>query len=334
MSKLGPRDFDAILRDALHAEAASIEPQGRGFDQIASRLRRPLPLPLAWLMPAWSYLALRIPEYLDGLVEITRIAWQHSVAAGRWLAAAWRAAERYLPGPANRHGKPSRLGWLRPVAVMTFAIIVITAGVYAAIDVSQGIAPSSGGPGSGHSQPVGHSSHAHSTQPSSGGPHPTGTGSLGKDHVGTQSRCGTGVAKTTSPSSPAPVVPVGTSPGTSSPSPSTSPTSPSPTPTSSSPSPSPTTSSASTSPPAAAASSAATTTARGLGRTADRSAARIRVGLTSVEATSGKTPCAAKSKHKRPSAHASALGQVQAPSISLPWLDEPGVLPATKARLG
>jgi hypothetical protein len=58
--------------------------------------------------------------------------------------------------------------------------------------------------------------------------------------------------------------------------------------------------------------------------------ARIRVDLTSVLAASGKTPCAAKAKHKRRSAHQSALGEVQAPTIGLPALDEPGTLPATK----
>lgn len=321
MSTLGPRDFDAILRDALRAEAESVEPQGGGFDQIVSRLRRPLPLPIAWLMHAWSFLAVRVPADVaaaaEWLADVTRrvaaAARRHAGPAGHWLAEAWRTAERFLPGPANRHGRRSRLGWLRPVAAMTFAIFVITAGVYAAIDVSQNISPTNGGAGSvGSSQHGGHSGGGVPASQSSASYAPGTAGPGGVIGPSQSSRCKTSTATPKPSSNPS-----------SSPSPTTSPTSPSPTSTPTSAS--PTTSSSPTQ--SSSPSPSATTSSPPPGSTSP-------AAVTDFSAEASSSPCPGKTKQPHTTSAPAAFEAPHLPSVTLFALDEQQLLTtAAKARI-
>ena len=45
----GMPDPEAALRRALHAAAGAVEPRADGLERIRHRLRRPRPLPVAWL---------------------------------------------------------------------------------------------------------------------------------------------------------------------------------------------------------------------------------------------------------------------------------------------
>ncbi len=252
------RDLERLLRAALQAEVGSLEPAPGGLERINSRLRRPLPLPAAWLAQAWSYLAMRVPQEAEALAGLLKVAWRHTLSG-------YRTVERFVPGPANRHGRPSRLGFLRPVTVMVFAIAVLAAGVYAGFDVSQGFSPSSGNGGvsstgvGGHphngSQPAteGNGTQSNgvvgnSSSTSGGSPTPTSSACT-KKKSGTKSKSST--CKSSSSSAPAPSSQPAVG-GSLSGSPSTTTTPPSssspasPTPTSSSPSPTPSVSSSST----------------------------------------------------------------------------------------
>ncbi len=251
------RDLERLLRAALQAEVGSLEPAPGGLERINSRLRRPLPLPAAWLAQAWSYLAMRVPQEAEALAGLLKVAWRHTLSG-------YRTVERFVPGPANRHGRPSRLGFLRPVTVMVFAIAVLAAGVYAGFDVSQGFSPSSGNGGvsstgvGGHphngSQPATEGNGTQSngvvgnSSTSGGSPTPTSSACT-KKKSGTKSKSST--CKSSSSSAPAPSSQPAVG-GSLSGSPSTTTTPPSssspasPTPTSSSPSPTPSVSSSST----------------------------------------------------------------------------------------
>jgi outer membrane biosynthesis protein TonB len=305
MSTSSSRDFDAILRNALHAEAGSIEPAAGGLEHITSRLRKPRSLPVAWILHAWSYIALRIPDR----DEVTR--WVVLVA--RWVAASvqrmgaaigpkavatWRAYERWLPGP-GRHGRPSQLGWLRPLVAMTLAVFVVAAGAYAAIDVSQNISPSGAGGNSGGTSPGSGGGHHHGHN-NSGGPAGTGTQSPASASTSTTSpkgsKCKTPATKTqkvSNPfppltSTPTPLVPIATPTTTPPPTTSPPPSSSSPS-TSSSPSPTETpTTSDSTTPSTSGNTTTGPTTGSTGGTTT--TASRSGSGSTSVILTAGLQP--------------------------------------------
>ena len=58
-------DFEDFLRGALHASVDSAEPAGDGLERIRARLTTPRPLPVAWLLAAYSWVARRTRGSLD-----------------------------------------------------------------------------------------------------------------------------------------------------------------------------------------------------------------------------------------------------------------------------
>jgi hypothetical protein len=94
------RDFDEILRRLLREEADAIHPAGDGLERIRSRLTRPRPLPLAWVMAvasdAWHRVlgaarSVAWVETLSGAVS-ARLGWPRGGRAQRWRSPAVLAA--------------------------------------------------------------------------------------------------------------------------------------------------------------------------------------------------------------------------------------------------
>jgi hypothetical protein len=152
------RDFDDLLRRALHAEVDSIEPAEGGLDRIRRRTSAP------WLV---RQVSLMLTECVD-LVRLIGIRLEP------WFAAAWaaitarggaRAASpgrarsltttiRTLVAPRRRtgaHGSDSSsLAWLRPALAVGAAVVIVVAGVYALAQVRDNLVlelfPSSSAP--------------------------------------------------------------------------------------------------------------------------------------------------------------------------------------------
>ena len=136
-------DLEEILRRELHAAADSIEPAADGLSLIRARMSPPRPLPVAWLMVAWTSVLQPALLLLD----------QGLVAFGDWLRAIARPAleplrpladrlrptiqpswskVRALFGPRTESGgRPSRYAWLRPALVMAAVVAVAVAGGFA-----------------------------------------------------------------------------------------------------------------------------------------------------------------------------------------------------------
>lgn len=116
------RDYDDILRRALHAAAESVEPSADGLERIRERLGHP------------------------PLLSFSSIAGWYSVAAARftsWAVPAfgtaceifWALIDRFRPLDAPPgHAKPG-MRWLRPVTATALAIFVVTAGGFAAMAI-------------------------------------------------------------------------------------------------------------------------------------------------------------------------------------------------------
>jgi hypothetical protein len=221
------RDYDDILRRALHAAAESVEPSADGLERIRERL---------------GY---------SPLLSFSSIAGWFSVAAVRfagWAVPAfgtaceifWALIDRFRPlDAAPGHAKPG-LRWLRPITATALALFVVAGGAFAAKVIPSAInaaqagnsGPGRGGGGSGGAAGTGavHGSSPFQATPGSPGytgtPSPTGS-------VASRCHLASGSASPSiSPSSGAP----SSSPPTST-STSPGPTSTTPVPTSTSPSP-------------------------------------------------------------------------------------------------
>jgi hypothetical protein len=263
------RDFEDLVRWALHSTADSVEPSQDGLERIRGRLTRPYPLPVAWMMAVYSQAARWTRGGLDSL--------------GSWLAP--------VPGSARqrrRVTRPSPSRGRRPSRVVLAAAL---AGAFAAAIGVGALTPplrqaivqtgllirsiTSGSSGSSSRPPV--SGHGRKLLPSGGAvsgmasgtgshqqPNPANCAARQPVLATTPTSPATSATTTASPSptacatlttgptaaSPSPASSSSPSPTPTSPSPSPTPTSssPSPTPTSSSPSPTPTSSSPSPTP--------------------------------------------------------------------------------------
>ena len=111
------RDYDEILRRALHASADSVEPAEDGLERIRARLTRPYPVPVAWMMAGYSEAARRA---LGGLQSV--LTWLSTVPGA--VRERFRAARRGPP-----HGR--RLARLRPAAGLAIAVFAVAAGALA-----------------------------------------------------------------------------------------------------------------------------------------------------------------------------------------------------------
>src|SRR5437867_5903392 len=61
-------DYEELLRRALHFTADSVEPAGDGLERIRARLTTPHPLPVAWMVAAYSEVARRAQGWLQSAV--------------------------------------------------------------------------------------------------------------------------------------------------------------------------------------------------------------------------------------------------------------------------
>ncbi len=102
-----------LLRRALHAAADSVEPSDDGLERIRARLTTPYPLPVAWVMVAYSV----VSRWVLGGLE-SALAWLRSVTGPArerpqpvvWVMAAYAVVSRWVLG-----GLESALAWLRSV---------------------------------------------------------------------------------------------------------------------------------------------------------------------------------------------------------------------------
>jgi hypothetical protein len=229
------RDYDDILRRALHAAAESVEPSADGLERIRERLGYPPLLSFSSIAGWYSVAAVRFTGWAVP-------------ALGTACEIFWALIDRFRPldSPPGGHAKPG-LRWLRPLTATGLAIFVVAAGAFAATAIPHITASptsnagqttqnggSGGGPGGGavrSSTPL----HSNSGSPRySGGTSPSPTAAT-KCHLSVSPTSGATPSPGTSNSS----VPTTTSPTptptSTSPSPSTS-TSPSPTTSNTSPS--------------------------------------------------------------------------------------------------
>jgi hypothetical protein len=240
------RDFDDMLRRALHAAADRIEPADDGLERIRRRLNEP------WL---GRQVSLMLTECADlGQLIVIRLEpaftrlWSALAALGKSAGASFSrlgsrvpalAALGALLAPSRRHGAAHRgqsqrgwarlrptLAWLRPALAVASAVLIVVAGFYGLAQLREtlvltlfpGSTTASTGPGPASSGPSGP---GHSVTPSAGGVAPAST-RPGSGSPSPKASC-SGTSKTTHSPTPSP---------SSSPSDSTSPSaSPSPQPT-------------------------------------------------------------------------------------------------------
>lgn len=304
------RDYDDILRRALHAAAESVEPSGDGLERIRERLGRP-PLLSFSSISGW------------GSVAAVRLTGWAVPAFGTACEIFWALVDRFKPTdtPPGHAARPG-LRWLRPVTATGLAIFVVAAGAFAAMAIpriittaptaSSGQTGQNGGAGGGGGQGVVNgSSPIHTPTDSTGFSRPTSTSPAASKCHATSSPS-TGV--TPSPGSSNSSAPGSTSatptPTTTSPSPSTT-TSPSPTTSDTTPT-QPTSGTTGTAGSAAASSSPASSgsgsasggspdpTATGLAPTGNQAAGRDKTAAPVGSSFSG-FPCVTASPSSSPS---------------------------------
>jgi hypothetical protein len=244
MTHLEPED---ILRRALREAAGSVEPAADGLTQIRARLSPPRPLLVAWLVAAWETVSQFVMLRLEpALAEIgPRLSTALRAADTRlepvtgWLVAAVVWLRRTIKPQSGSDERPSRYGWVRPVAALAVVVLIAVVGGLALSGLPSQIARDGLNVFSGQ------------THGSGGGGHSSGGVTGGGKHY--QPTSGTSSTSGTAPTSPATSSSSPKSKAKSTPTPTPSSTSPSPTtsPTTSSPTPSPTTSSPTTPPPSA-----------------------------------------------------------------------------------
>jgi hypothetical protein len=123
------RDYDDVLRRALHVAAESIEPSADGLERIRARLGTPPALSFASVVAWYSEVATRIVEWA---APILRTA----------LEAFWSIIDRFRPAAAEPGQNGPHFGWLRPMAAMGTAIFVVAAGAFAIMTLPQAISSS------------------------------------------------------------------------------------------------------------------------------------------------------------------------------------------------
>ncbi|HEX3490489.1 MAG TPA: hypothetical protein VHU92_14155 [Streptosporangiaceae bacterium] len=116
------RDYDDILRRALHAAAESVEPSADGLERIRERLGRPPLLSFSSIAGWYSVAAVRFTGWAVP-------------ALGTACEIFWALIDRFRPldSPPG-HAKPG-LRWLRPLTATGLAIFVVAAGAFAALAI-------------------------------------------------------------------------------------------------------------------------------------------------------------------------------------------------------
>ena len=136
------RDFDDLLRRALHAEVDSIEPADGGLERIRRRtsapwLVRQVSLMLIECVDLVRLIGIRLePWFTNAWATVTRRGEAGAASPGRVRPL---AAIRTLVAPRRRtgaHGSASSsLAWLRPALAVGAAVVIVVAGVYALAQV-------------------------------------------------------------------------------------------------------------------------------------------------------------------------------------------------------
>ena len=142
------RDFDQMLRRALHAEVDSIEPADGGLDRIRQRMRAPWLVRQTSLMltesadlvrligirlePKFSSMRAAIADRGGAWVAfVGLLSSMVSVLAGLFTPARGRGAtHRGRTGRGERAREGSSLAWLRPALAVAGAVVIVVAGVY------------------------------------------------------------------------------------------------------------------------------------------------------------------------------------------------------------
>jgi hypothetical protein len=194
------RDYDDVLRRALHAAAESVDPSPDGLERIRARMGQPPVLSLASAV-AWCHEA-----------GTMALAWAAPLIRTA-LDAFWSVIDRFRPATAVPGQSGPRYGWIRPVVAMGTAIFIVAAGAFAVLTLPHAMSSDgnsaffqlpwthpagSGGSGSGgngsglngqsSSQIAGGSSAAGTYgSPSSASPASSQCSSLGSSRTGTQS---------------------------------------------------------------------------------------------------------------------------------------------------
>ena len=107
------RDFEDLLRRALHSAAGSVEPSPDGLERIRGRLTTPYPLPVAWMMAVYSQAA---RWTLGGLSSL-----------GAWLEAvpgSVRQRRRVTRPSPSRGRRPSRVVLAAALAGTALAVAI------------------------------------------------------------------------------------------------------------------------------------------------------------------------------------------------------------------
>ncbi len=107
------RDLEDLLRRALHSAADSLEPSENGLERVRARLATPYPMPVAWLMAAYSQVARRT---LGGLESI----WAWLQALPGQTRRRWRGTR---PSPPQRW-HPPRVSLAAALAGAAFAVAI------------------------------------------------------------------------------------------------------------------------------------------------------------------------------------------------------------------
>jgi hypothetical protein len=123
------RDYDDVLRRALHAAAESIEPAPDGLERIRARLGTPPLLSFASAVAWSSEAATRI------------VAWAAPIIRSA-LDAFWSVIDRFRPAEVEPGQPGPRFGWLRPMVAMGTAIFVVAAGAFAIMTLPRAISSS------------------------------------------------------------------------------------------------------------------------------------------------------------------------------------------------
>ena len=139
------RDYDELLRRALHAAADSVEPSADGLERIRERLGHPPLLSFSSIAGWYS-------------VAVVRFTGWAVPAFGTACEIFWALVDRFRPlDTPPGHAKPG-LRWLRPVTATALAIFVVAGGGLAAEVIPGAIsaAPAGdSGPGGGIGGPGG-----------------------------------------------------------------------------------------------------------------------------------------------------------------------------------
>src|SRR5215472_3377753 len=128
----GPaRDYEDLLRRALHSAVDPIEPADDGLERIRARLTTPDPLPVAWVVAAYAEVAGRARGGLQ-----SALAWLQSVAQRMMPGppvqsrSSGQAPEGYGVAPSATSRRP-RLGRARLAAVVAAITLVVAMSVSA-----------------------------------------------------------------------------------------------------------------------------------------------------------------------------------------------------------